>query len=100
MKQRKLTFSSPEKRSFSRKAQGLPITTIIIAALGIIVLVIVAAMLYQRTTVFGKGLRNVSEQVCSPPNVKAPIGTDCETIYGSFKDLAPDELCCKAGSVK
>lgn len=95
MKQRKLLFSSPEKLLFSRKAQGLPITTIIIIALGLIVLIIVGAMLYQRTAIFGKGLRNISEQQCSPPNVRAPLGTDCEIIYGSFKDLGPNEICCK-----
>ena len=43
-----------------KKGQGLPITTIIIAALGIIVLVILIVMMQQRTTKFGTGLKNVS----------------------------------------
>ncbi len=54
MKQRKLTFSSHEKLRFSRRAQGLPISTIIIAALGILVLVVIGA-------IFGGQMRKVGQ---------------------------------------
>jgi len=54
MKQRKLTFSSHEKLRFSRRAQGLPISTIIIAALGILVLVVIGAIFGGQIGKFGR----------------------------------------------
>ena len=81
------------------KAQGLPITTIIIAALAIIVLIVLAVMVSQRTTLFGKGLRNVSEQKCRPVGDPMPFGTPCDVIYGSFVDLEEDEICCRKESI-
>lgn len=82
-----------------RKAQGLSINAIILIALGLIILVIFGVMLTQRTSLFGKGLKNISEQFCSP-NEKAAIGTDCEVIYGTFKDLTSDQICCKTGTIR
>ena len=76
------------------RAQELSVTTIIIAALAIIVLIVISVLLMQNTTLFGKGLRNVSEQKCEPMGYKAPMGTNCDVIYGSFKDLGPNEICC------
>ncbi len=77
------------------RAQGLPISTIIIAAIGLIVLVIMSVMVAQKVGVFGKGTREVSEQQCSAPNQVKPLGTDCELILGSFKNLGPNDICCK-----
>jgi len=82
------------------KGQGLPITTIIVAAIGLIVLVIMISMVYQKTQGFGRGVRKVAENVCEPPNQKALFGTSCELIYANFKDLGPDEICCKKGTIK
>ena len=82
----------------NRLGQGLPITTIIIAALALIVLVIMGFMVYQKTGKFGEGTREVSEQKCLPDNEKAFLGTDCEIIYGSFTDLSADEICCRKGT--
>ena len=39
-----------------RKAQGLPITTIIIAALALVVLVVLFAIFTGRLTIFGRGI--------------------------------------------
>ena len=80
-----------------RKGQGLPVNVIILILLGLIILVIVIALLTQRTTLFGKGLKNVSEQECKPPvGEKKPIGYEpCEIIYGSFTNVKPNEVCCR-----
>jgi hypothetical protein len=84
----------------NRIGQGLPISTIIIAALGLIVLVIMAVMVQQRTTLFSKGLKNVSEDTCAPANEIKSMGTDCETIYATFTDLGPGQICCRKGTAK
>lgn len=84
----------------NRIGQGLPISTIIIAALGLIVLIIMVVMVQQRTTLFSKGLKNVSEDVCAPANEIKPTGTDCEVIYATFTDLAPGQICCRKGTAK
>jgi len=81
------------------RAQGLSINAIILIALGLIILIVFSVMLAQRTGVFGKGLKNISEQRCSPPNEKASIGTSCDVIYGTFTDLTSDQICCKKGSI-
>ncbi|MBW2970041.1 hypothetical protein KY319_02865 [Candidatus Woesearchaeota archaeon] len=83
----------------NKRAQGLPITTIIIAVIGLIVLVILVVLVQQQVTKTGKGLRNVSESNC--PGEVAPIGTDCDIIYGSYSDApAGQKICCKTGTIK
>jgi hypothetical protein len=77
------------------KGQGLQINTIIIIALGLIVLIILIVMVQQRTNLFSTGLRNVSEGMCAPDNEIKPIGTDCDVIYGSFKDVGAGQICCR-----
>ena len=84
----------------NRLGQGLPITTIIIAALALIVLVIMGFMVYQRTGKFGEGTREISEQECKRPNTIEPLGTNCEVIYSSFKNVDPDKICCREGTVQ
>lgn len=97
MKQRKLMFSSLERQSFSRRAQGLPITTIIIAALGLIVLVIMVMMVQTQVTKTGRGLRNVTEAKCEPLHEIKPIGGCDEIVYGDFADVRakPGFACCR-----
>jgi len=78
------------------KGQGLQINTIIIIALGLIVLIILIVMVQQRTNLFSAGLKNVSEGgMCAPDNKIEPIGTDCDVIYGSFKDVKTGQICCR-----
>lgn len=84
----------------NRLAQGLPISTIILAVLGVLVLIIVGAMIAQRAGWFGKETRAVTEKKCEPNNVVRPIGTDCTVIFGSFSDVGSGELCCKKGTVR
>lgn len=85
---------------FNRVGQGLPMSTIILAVLGILVLLIVGVMLSQKSSWFGKSSKNITEQQCGPRNVVQPIGTDCEVIFGSFKDVRSGELCCRSGTVR
>jgi len=95
MKQRKFVFSSLEPR-FSRKAQGLPINTIILLILGVLVLFVVSAIVYVQVTKTGKEIKGVQEANCSAPNTVEPIGTDCDVIYGSFKNVPiGQKVCCK-----
>jgi hypothetical protein len=100
MKQRKLRFSSLEKLCFSRRAQGLPLNTIILAALGLIVLVIIAFLVQNQITKSSKGIKQIEENMCEPDNEIKPIGTDCDIIYASFKDLKTGFICCRKGTVK
>jgi len=101
MKQRKLRFSSLEKPCFSRQAQGLPLNTIILAALGLIVLVIIAFLVQNQISKSSKGIKGIEENTCGEPDFeKASVGTDCDIIYAAFKNLNPGEICCKKGSIK
>lgn len=77
------------------RAQGLPISTIIIAAIGLIVLVILSVMVAQKAGTFGKGSREVTEQECASPNRVEPLGTDCTLVLGSFKNVDANHICCK-----
>jgi len=79
----------------SRLGQGLSINTIIIAALGIIALVILVVILQQRTALFGTGLREVGKSTCEPVGEPKPIGTDCPVIYGTFTDIESYQICCR-----
>jgi hypothetical protein len=84
-----------------KRAQGLPLNTIIIAALGLLVLVIVIVLFQTQITKTGKGLRNVTEATCDAPNTVEPVGTDCDVVYGSFANVRTgQQICCKAGTKK
>jgi len=77
------------------KGQGLQINTIIIIALGLIVLIILIAMVQQRTSLSATGLKNASEGTCGPQNEIKPLGTDCDVLYGNFKDVGAGQICCR-----
>lgn len=78
-----------------KKGQGLQINTIILIALGLIVLIILIVLVQQRTALFGAGLKNASEATCAPQNEVRPVGTDCEVIYSNFKDVGAGQICCR-----
>lgn len=78
-----------------RKGQGLPLNTIILAALGLIVLVILAMLVQNQITKSGKGIRNVTEATCAPTFEIKNIGDDCDVVYGSFVDVGAGKICCK-----
>ena len=78
--------------------QGLPISTIIIAIIGLFVLFIMIAIVSGRTGLFTKGLNETVSAECKSPNQVQPIGTDCEVLYGL--KTGPSDVCCKAGTVR
>jgi hypothetical protein len=84
----------------NRIGQGLPLNTIILIALGLIVLVIIIFLVQQQVTKGGRGLANVTENTCAPDNEAKPLGTDCDVIYATFKDLKVGEICCRKGTAK
>jgi hypothetical protein len=84
-----------------KRAQGLPLNTIIIAALGLIVLVIIIVLVQTQIQKSGKGVREIQEAKCDSPNTVESLGTDCEVIYGSFANVKTgQQVCCKAGTIK
>jgi len=83
-----------------KQGQGLPLNTIILAALGLIVLVIIAFLVQNQITKSSKGIKQIAENTCEPDNEIKPIGTDCDIIYASFKDLKPGFICCRKDTVK
>jgi len=82
------------------KAQGLPITVIIIAALGLIVLAILIGFVYQKTARFGTEVGEAGVAACEPSNEWKPLGTNCEAVYGRFSDQKdhPSDICCRKGT--
>jgi len=67
-----------------KKAQGLPITTIIIAALGILVLVVIAAIFGGQIFKFGR----VAAE-CPGACVKANIPTEPEAAGAAYIQRSP-----------
>ena len=93
----------------NKKAQGLSITTIIVAVIGLIILVVIIMMITGKLGAFGEGLgRAMScENVCNgigmgktgydydkegclglPPNNKPKI------LPGKYSDVSDGEVCC------
>lgn len=76
------------------RAQGLPISTIIIATLGILVLVVLGYIFSRETSDFGKDLGKAGKNECPQGYELKPVGTPCkEVIYGNFGNT--DQICCK-----
>lgn len=82
-----------------KKAQGLPITTIIIAILALVVLIILIAITTGRLQLFGKGASESTKAVVCPGIVTSI--TKCENpLIGDFvksdgSKLGYDESCCE-----
>ena len=72
-----------------KKAQGLPITTVIIAALALLVLVIIVLVFTGRITMFGRGVSECPGRCLAPysenPDMGVPTEIDrtaaCEGVY-------------------
>lgn len=80
-----------------KRAQGLPVNTIIIAALALIVLIVLIGIFGARTQKFGKGVTEATKpETCS--NVKTITECD-EPLPGNYvkpsgEKLAYNEVCC------
>ena len=68
---------------YLRKAQGMPITVIIIAALGLVILVILFALVTGRLAIFGRGISECPG-TC--------VG-EFQVIGGVDKMLSPERSC-------
>ena len=78
-----------------KKAQGISINTIIIAAIALIVLIILIAVFTGRIGIWGRGLDDTSNPKCSGyiiPTQDCPV---TETIYGKFDGVDSGHVCCK-----
>ena len=88
----------------NKKGQGLPLNTIIIAAIVLIVLVVLWAIFTGRMGVFTKGLKTTTEQsvLCTSDVVggtvkdTAKLCTDIggTIISGTFTGVTGDKVCC------
>ena len=84
-----------------KMAQGLSITTIIVAIIGLIILVVIVAMLSGKLGAFGKGsekIGNIAKTCEEQGGVPPPEGQkDCPDREIASKDsLALGKKCCKS----
>jgi len=80
-----------------KKAQGLPLNTIIIAALVLIVLVVLTLIFTGRINMFGKGLDYcegdcVQTATCTDGTTLGYYKQPCKDVHGYN---AEDKYCCK-----
>ncbi|MEK6984474.1 MAG: hypothetical protein AABX33_07915 [Nanoarchaeota archaeon] len=75
----------------TKKSQGMPIEIIIIAALALIVLVVLAVILANRTGIFTKDL-----QSCPAKQGECTPGTKCPSNKALITntDCKKDQVCC------
>ncbi len=68
-----------------RKAQGLSINTIIVAAIALIVLVVLIAIFTGRMGLFGRDLSGVQEGgICKSDNMQMVQGIGCDELGGDW----------------
>ena len=93
---------------FNKRAQGLSITTIIVAVIGLIILVVIIVMITGKLGAFGRGLESVSscENTCkavggdrgrelsSASCVDNPGVSVRKIIPGTFSDVDTGKVCC------
>ena len=87
------------------KAQGLSISTIIIAAIALVVLVVIVAVFTGRMSIFGIELSNTQKGTLCPGNmiqaVSCPEGKvqDYNNFRQCLEDESPEIGCSKAGYI-
>ena len=91
-----------------RKAQGLSITTIIVAVIALIVLVVIVAILTGKLGGFSAGVEGVvsCENTCKALGMKAKTtytkascvadadGDGYRYMSGTYSDVSPPRACC------
>lgn len=87
-----------------RNAQGLSITTIIIAVIGLVVIVVLIAVFTGRLAWFGQGLdkSQTCENVCTSIAKKTDttltasgcVDAPGRRISGTFSDVPTNKVCC------
>jgi hypothetical protein len=84
-----------------KKAQGISINTIIIAAIALLFLIILIAVFTGRIGNWGRGLDETSNAKCPGAPDTIVSAQDCSvinTIYGKFEGVKSGQVCCKEGS--
>ncbi len=85
----------------SKKAQGISINAIIVAAIALIVLVVLVAIFTGRLGTWGQGITTASENECIGPNLNGA----CEPAIDGCKDkvraygargCSETQICCVA----
>ena len=82
-----------------RRAQGMSINTIIIAALALVVLVILIAVFTGRMGIFGRDLSGVQKGgTCGPSSdMKIVQGLDCASLGESWEVVYSNFESCQDG---
>ena len=89
-----------------RKAQGLSLNMIVIAAVVLIVLVVAVAIFTGYFGRFVPGLQAATQRECTGDDYTTPLASQgCSEsevqVFGNFGDtLEPDEICCKKNEAK
>ncbi len=85
----------------SKKAQGLPITTIVIAALGLLILVLLMWISGGKLQQFGKGVREETGVKACPGAISAEyecdrpyLGMYADNRTGQMDRIPDGEICC------
>lgn len=82
-----------------KKAQGLSLNTIIIAAIVLIVLVVLWAVFTGRMGVFSKGVTDITrETTCAEAGGVKRSGDDCgddQPLFSKYTDIQTGDICCK-----
>ena len=77
-----------------KKAQGLSLNTVVIAAIVLIVLVLLVAIVMGAISNFSEDFDNVRETSCS--NIKDECSSNEKKILGNFQpSLPPGKVCCR-----
>ena len=85
-----------------RKAQGLSLNTIVIAAIVLIVLVVVITIFYRSTGDFDSDIQNAAESECEGTGlIQRNKDPGCQSnekrIYESFgAEFNKDKVCCRS----
>ncbi len=81
-----------------KKAQGISINTIIIAAIALIVLVVLIAIFTGRIGIWGQGIDDATNPTCENDDRESKLAQDCDvldTVFGKFNDVESGYVCCK-----
>ena len=85
-----------------KKGQGISINTIIIAAIGLAVLVVLFAIFTGRLGGFTKGVQETDNcvQKCTSLNLQkgqdVSAASQCsgQSVAGKYSDVTPNSICC------
>ena len=83
-----------------KKAEGLSLSTVVIAALVLLVLVVLTVVFSTRMGIFSSGLRHCDTLCTTSTNECNNQGYELAAYYGSCKDISGNEIrenayCCK-----